>query len=208
MHCMAYCDKRQPPGYTLKPGYEVEPYGCVRVAVFALRIRGKSRNSFNIFDQALSLKPLLAAERTMSDPFSIASGAVGVISLGIQLCKHITEYAEGWRGYDEDIESIGLKAESLKGPLKQLRDLVEDTRLTDSETANNISNKVLELERCLKRLENRLAQAKPVISDSLKERLRNKLKKVAYPVRAQNALRDIKADLESIQATIQFALTM
>ena len=63
----------------------------------------------------------------MSDPFSIASGAVGIISLGIQLCKQITDYAEAWRSYDEDIEIIGLKAESLKGPLKQLRDFVEDT---------------------------------------------------------------------------------
>lgn len=144
----------------------------------------------------------------MSDPFSIASGAVGIISLGIQLCKHITEYAEGWRGYDEDIESIGLKAESLKGPLKQLRDFVEDTRVTDPETANDIADKVLELERSLKRLENRLTQAKPIISNSLRERLKNKLKKAAYPVRVQNALREIKGDLDSIQGTINFALTM
>jgi chromosome segregation ATPase len=144
----------------------------------------------------------------MSDPFSIASGAVGIISLGIQLCKQITEYAEAFRDYDADIESIGLKAESLKGPLKQLRDFVEDTQVTESETASDIAEKASQLERHLKRLENRLAKAKPVISDSLKEKLRNKWKNVAYPVRARDALRDIKDDLDSVQSTIQLALTM
>lgn len=144
----------------------------------------------------------------MSDPFSIASGAVGIISLGIQLCKQITDYAEAWRDYDEDIESIGVKTESLKGPLRQLRDFVEDTRVTDFDTANDIADKASRLERHLKRLENRLAQAKPVISDSLKEKLRNKLKKVACPVRARDALRDIKSDLHSVQSTIQLTLTM
>lgn len=69
----------------------------------------------------------------MSDPFSVAAGAVGVISLGIQLCKEISSYTEAWQGYDGDIQSIGLTAESLKIPLKRLRDLVEDTRLTDPE---------------------------------------------------------------------------
>jgi chromosome segregation ATPase len=144
----------------------------------------------------------------MSDPFSIASGAVGIISLGIQLCKQITEYVEAFRDYDAEIESIGLKAESLKGPLKQLRDFIEDTQVTNSETANDIAEKASQLERHLKRLENRLAKAKPVISDSLKEKLRNKWKNVAYPVRARDALRDIKDDLDSVQSTIQLALTM
>lgn len=144
----------------------------------------------------------------MTDPFSIASGAVGIISLGIQLCKKITDYAEAWRGYDEDIESIGLKAESLKGPLKQLRDFVEDTQVTDSSTANDLDEKASQLEWHLKRLEKRLSQAKPVISDSLKGKLRNKLKKVAYPVHVQDALKAIENDLDSVQATIQLALAM
>jgi hypothetical protein len=98
----------------------------------------------------------------MSDPFSVAAGAVGVISLGIQLCKEISSYTEAWQGYDIDIESIGLKAESLKTPLKRLRDLVEDTRLTDPEIANDINEKALGLEHQVKRLEKKLNQIKPV----------------------------------------------
>ncbi|KAJ5611871.1 hypothetical protein N7528_008976 [Penicillium herquei] len=144
----------------------------------------------------------------MSDPFSLASGAVGIISLGIQLCNQITDYAEAWRSYDEDIEGIGLKAESLKGPLRQLRSFVEDIRVTDSDTANDLVDKASELERRLKSLENRLAQAKPVISDSLKEKVRNRLKKFSYPLQARDALRNIKSDLDSVQSTIQLALTI
>lgn len=144
----------------------------------------------------------------MADPFSIASGTVGIISLGIQLCKEITTYVDSWRGYDADLENIGRKAESLKVPLEQLHDFVQHTRLTDSYTANDISGKASELERHLGRLKERLIQAKPVISSSLTDKFRNKLKKAAYPVRARDTLRDIKDDLESVQSIINFALTM
>ncbi|KAJ5319582.1 uncharacterized protein N7506_012286 [Penicillium brevicompactum] len=144
----------------------------------------------------------------MGDPFSIASGTVGIISLGIQLCKEITTYVDSWRGYDADLESIGWKAESLKEPLKQLRDFVEDTQVTDPNTANDITDKASELKRHLTRLEKRLTEAKPVISSSLTDKFRNKLKKAAYPVRARDALRDIKDDLESVQSIIEFALTI
>ncbi|KAJ5323155.1 hypothetical protein N7452_011444 [Penicillium brevicompactum] len=147
-------------------------------------------------------------ELVMADPFSIASGTVGIISLGIQLCKEITTYVDSWRGYDADLESIGWKAESLKEPLKQLRDFVEDSRVTDTNTANDITDKASELERHLRRLEKRLTQAKPVISRSLTDKFRNKLKKAAYPVRARDALRDIKDDLDSIKSIIEFSLAI
>ena len=47
----------------------------------------------------------------------------------------------GFAGYEEDIQRFRLKAESLKTPLKRLRDLVEDTRLSDPKIANNIHEK-------------------------------------------------------------------
>ncbi|KAJ5369911.1 uncharacterized protein N7496_006003 [Penicillium cataractarum] len=144
----------------------------------------------------------------MSDPFSVAAGAVGVISLGIQLCKEISSYTEAWQGYDGDIQSIGAKAESLKTPLKRLRDLVEDTRLTDTEITNDINEKALGLEHQVQRLEKKLNLIKPVFSDKTSDKFRNKLKKVAYPVVTRDALRDIKSDLDSMQSTIQMTLAI
>lgn len=144
----------------------------------------------------------------MADPFSIASGAVGIISGGIQLCKEITKYTEAWRGYDGDIESINLKAKSLEIPLKRLREFVEDTQLTDAEAANDISEKASELDRHLKRLKERLVLVQPTISESRADQVRNKIRRAAYPLRAQDALRDIKTDLDGIQSTIELALTM
>jgi hypothetical protein len=115
----------------------------------------------------------------MSGPFSVAAGAVGVISLGIQPCKEISSYAEAWQEYNGDIQSIGLKAESLKAPLKRLRDLVEETRLTDPEMANDINEKALGLDSQVKRLEKQLKLIKTVFSDKTTGKFRNKLKKVA-----------------------------
>lgn len=144
----------------------------------------------------------------MSDPFSVAAGAVGVISLGIQLCKEISSYTEAWQGYDGDIQSIGFKAQSLKTPLKRLRDLVEDTRLTDSEIADDINEKALGLDTQVQRLEKKLNLIKPIFSDRPTDKFRNKLKKAAYPVVTRDALREIKSDLDSMQSTIQITLAM
>ncbi|KAJ5880413.1 uncharacterized protein N7473_011466 [Penicillium subrubescens] len=144
----------------------------------------------------------------MSDPFSVAAGAVGVISLGIQLCKEISCCTKAWQGYDEDIQSIGLKAESLKIPLKRLRDLVEDTRLTDPEIATDINEKAMGLDSQVKRLEKKLKLIKPVFSDKPTDKFRNKLKKVAYPVVTQDCLQDIRGNLDSMQSTIQMTLAI
>lgn len=100
------------------------------------------------------------------------------------------------------------RLKSLKTPLKRLRDLVEDTQLTDVEIANDINEKELGLEHQVQRLEKKLKLIKPVFSDRASDKFRNKLKKVAYPVVTRDALRDIKSDLDSMQSTIQMTLAM
>jgi hypothetical protein len=41
----------------------------------------------------------------MSDPFSAAASAVGIISLGLQVCSGIVTFYSQWKDYDDDIVS-------------------------------------------------------------------------------------------------------
>ncbi|CAL5868713.1 uncharacterized protein PFLUO_LOCUS2940 [Penicillium psychrofluorescens] len=144
----------------------------------------------------------------MADPFSVAGGAVGIISLGIQLSKEIASYTAAWRDYDEDIQILGIKAEELQTPFKRLRELVEDTRLTDPESASDLNEKASSLQRQIEKVKKNLDQYKPVFPDRSIGKLRNKLKKAAYPITTRDALRDMKSDMDGMQSTIQTALAL
>lgn len=70
----------------------------------------------------------------MSDPVSVAGSAVGVISLGIQVCQQIVSYCQSWRGYDQDIQKVASKADGLRTPLKKLREMIE--KCSDNRSGN------------------------------------------------------------------------
>lgn len=144
----------------------------------------------------------------MSDPLSVASGVVGIISLGIQLCQEIASYKAAWRAYDDDIGIIGLKAEELRMPLKRLREIVEEVRLTDPEIAACLNEKASCLQRQIERLKRSLDQYKPILHDGSVGKIRNKLKKAAYPIAGRDALRNMTSDMDSMQTTIQTTLAM
>lgn len=144
----------------------------------------------------------------MADPFSVAGGAVGVISLGIQLCKEIVSYTAAWRDYDGDIQLLGIKAEELQTPLRRLRELVEDTRLTDPEIASDLNERASNLQRQIEQVKEILDRYKPVFSGSSIGKLRNKLKKAAYPIIKRDFLRDMKSDMDGMQSVIQTTLAM
>jgi len=56
----------------------------------------------------------------MSDPFSVASSAVGIISLGLQVTQGVVTYYSQFKAFDGDIAEISCKADGLHGILQAL----------------------------------------------------------------------------------------
>ncbi|RSL72525.1 hypothetical protein CEP51_011877 [Fusarium floridanum] len=50
----------------------------------------------------------------MSDPFSIASGSAGLVSLGLTLCKGLAEYISAVKGHGEDVRHVEQKLNNLQ----------------------------------------------------------------------------------------------
>lgn len=92
----------------------------------------------------------------MADPFSTASGAIGVISLGLQITQQLITYCQAYRSYDEDAQRMESKAESLRRPLRALREIIEDAEVSNPELAADLSEKALGLQRMVDRLKMRL----------------------------------------------------
>ncbi|KGO45164.1 hypothetical protein PEX1_000030 [Penicillium expansum] len=141
----------------------------------------------------------------MSDPLSIAGTAVGIISLGLQVCGEIVSFCQAWRGFNEDIQNISEKADAARMPLRTLRELIEDFHTTDPAIARDLENKARSIEQVIKRL--KTATDRYATGTSNTESFRLQLKKAAYPFKKE-ALREIASDLESVQAMLQTALQM
>lgn len=56
----------------------------------------------------------------MGDPISAAGTAVGIISLGIQVCQSLISYYDRWKSFDDDIAQIQGKLDGLKETLENL----------------------------------------------------------------------------------------
>ncbi|KAJ5382404.1 hypothetical protein N7517_000315 [Penicillium concentricum] len=139
----------------------------------------------------------------MSDPLSVAGTAVGIISLGLQVCGEIVSFCQAWRGFDEDIQNIGQKANGLCMPLRSLRQLIKDFRTTDPTIANDLEEKAKSIEEAIKRLKTAVDRYARTTSEQ--GSLRFQLKKAAYPFRKE-WLRDMADDLDSVQGVLATAL--
>ncbi|KAF7885203.1 hypothetical protein EAF00_011021 [Botryotinia globosa] len=63
----------------------------------------------------------------MSDPLSAASGAVGIISLGIQVSQGLVKYCSQVKNFTSEIATFKAKAESIDGILHNLESVLKKT---------------------------------------------------------------------------------
>ncbi|KAJ5714466.1 uncharacterized protein N7483_011647 [Penicillium malachiteum] len=142
----------------------------------------------------------------MGDPFSTASSAVGIISLGLQVCTQLVSYCQAWKDFGNDIQKLGKKAACLRVSQKQLRDLIEKTRLSDPETAADLEEKAMHLEQSVRKLQTKLDMCRPVLND-FSSKIRSQMKKATHIFR-NDILHDMENDLDGIQQALQTALSM
>ncbi|OQE07868.1 hypothetical protein PENVUL_c012G03839 [Penicillium vulpinum] len=141
----------------------------------------------------------------MSDPFSAAGSAVGIISLGLQVCGEIVSYCQRWRGFDDDIQNLSQKANGLCVSLRYLEKLIEDIRTADPVIASDLEEKMKSIEHAMKRLKRAVDRYSSPASNT--DPFRSQIKKAAYPFR-KDGLRDMASDLESVQGMLNTALHM
>ncbi|KAJ3533369.1 hypothetical protein NM208_g8019 [Fusarium decemcellulare] len=86
----------------------------------------------------------------MADPFSIASGVVGVVSLGITLCDGLHTFLSAVKGYDEDVELASQRLAVLRSNI----DLIQSSASTLSGRYGSASQGVIQgLELCERQLQ-------------------------------------------------------
>ncbi|KGO37124.1 hypothetical protein PEXP_001490 [Penicillium expansum] len=135
----------------------------------------------------------------------LAGTAVGIISLGLQLCQGIVSYSEVWRGYDEEIQNTNNKAKALRMLLKTLRDTIEDLQETRPEVAADLEEKAMSMHSSIEKLRKIVERFKPARPEAFPEKVRAQLKKSVYYFQ-KDSLQDMQNHLDQIQNVLQTSL--
>lgn len=137
----------------------------------------------------------------------LAGTAVGIISLGLQVCQGIVSYSQAWRGYDEEIQNARNKAQALRMPLKTLRDTVEELQQTRPEVAADLEEQAMSMQSSIEKLKKVVDRFKPAQSEAFPDKVRAQLKKGVYYFQ-KDTLQDVQNHLDQIQNVLQTSLLM
>ena len=114
----------------------------------------------------------------------VAGSAVGIASLGIQICQGLVLYYHDWRGYHEDISAACDKVNSLERTFALLNDSLAEPSL-DTKRAAQVCELLLSCTHRIHGLEKRFAKLRTSGQPtSLRERTVAVTKRTLYPFKA------------------------
>lgn len=95
----------------------------------------------------------------MGDALSVASGAAGIISLGLQVCKSLVDYYNAWKDFGDDISSMHDGILHLSKSLQTLSDAIQVVNVTEQSAVVDIQTSIqgceagiLKLKRLLEKI--------------------------------------------------------
>ncbi|KAK0654290.1 hypothetical protein DIS24_g5336 [Lasiodiplodia hormozganensis] len=142
----------------------------------------------------------------MADPLSIASGAVGFVTLGLTACKSIVSFYETYKDQDEETNSLVRKSEELRVVLKSIEWHLPQLQHSHQKLAESIAVSIEELVKSLNSLDPAVAKNhKAKDSKDFKEKLRTVFSRAAYPLRRETIL-DINRRVNDCKENLLFAL--
>ena len=144
----------------------------------------------------------------MGDPFSLASSAMGVISLGLSVCQGLNTYYASYKSYSQvtnaalcQIHTLGETLQLIKTRLVGIQQLDDSLRPECDIAAAAIQQcepNVLELQHILR-------QSRKEALEGKKQRAAQKVEHILFPLR-RATLDGLLATMDRFQSQLNFAL--
>ena len=135
-----------------------------------------------------------------------AGSAVGIASLGIEVCQGLLSYYDHWRSYDADVSSTYASIDDLSRTLALLKASADSDEL-DEEKKDRVKRCLYSCEESLIRLSEKSRKLrKHGQPEGFRKKTRAELQRAWYPFRASTLvkLREIVADvLERLKLAVQ-----
>lgn len=134
----------------------------------------------------------------------VAGTAVGIVSLGIQVCQGLLSYYDSWKSYDSDISSTYNAITDLSKTLTLLKTTLQ--RETDKERVRRVRVCMKDCEDALLKLEEkRCSLQKYGQPEGLRQKMRSGLQRSWYPFRKET-LGALKASVTDVQERLKLTL--
>ena len=145
----------------------------------------------------------------MTDPLSLTGSAVGIISLGLSLCKTIVRYAQDVQGQSDDMKYLATKASNIRILLKNLRELIEETENDLPDVAVDFDSKALGLQVYLDRLKGPIEKYKRAQDavKSVRSKARRTWETAIYHFKEEE-LFEVRDCLQSMEMDLNTALNV
>jgi hypothetical protein len=143
----------------------------------------------------------------MSEAFGVASSAVGVISLGIQIAQGILWYYEAWQGQDDDVLRICASLDNLKGTLDVLLKAINPPAVFSKNVKENVEKSIDAFKGTLQKLRTELDKVKdtePPKSGS-RSKFRRHVRRALYPFK-EATLAKFQGGISDARSNLSLAL--
>jgi hypothetical protein len=158
----------------------------------------------------LSLSEFRRQAGFMTDPFSVAGSAVGVVSLGITVCQGLTTYYGKFKSFHGEVDDVTCRAVNLDTVLnlllKMLVSPLASGTLSKSECTTIAIDIILRCRQRLQKLEKMLEQCGNSPSGNI---LKSKfqINRILYPFRRETIMTLVET-ISGLQANLDTALYM
>ena len=142
----------------------------------------------------------------MSDPLSVAGTAVGVISLGIQVCQGLLEYYRAWEAQDKEIK------ETLENIAREQK-ILQLLQSTLAKHSSSFATSVVQVEASITQakaefvyLDGLLQKCRQTrIPSDLREKAKTVAKSLLYPFKRET-IRDLKKAIAETGRVLALAI--
>ncbi|PLN82631.1 hypothetical protein BDW42DRAFT_184666 [Aspergillus taichungensis] len=144
----------------------------------------------------------------MADPLSIASGAVGILSFGIQVTQSLVDFYNSHKNQDteigrtlEDLQSIFNILQFMDAAIRNPQTCPEEQELSQ-----HIAKAIERSEDIIIELQDEYAKFQKVTDSGFGNRIRTASRRATYPFRA-STLQKLQEDVGEIRENLKFALS-
>ncbi|KAF5491863.1 Ankyrin repeat and KH domain-containing protein 1 [Colletotrichum siamense] len=145
----------------------------------------------------------------MSDPFSIASGVVGIVSLGLEVVKGLHEYCSTLKDQSADIARVHdslLRLHDLLGNLRKQLD-ARRFRSDDVIILACIEGRILQCKECIEELKKVADKFNQSHNNGFRAALKAKVRRATYPFQ-RSTLQKLEGNVDSIFQQVFFSMQL
>ena len=145
----------------------------------------------------------------MTDPFSVAGSAVGVVSLGITACKSLIWYIDNAKDAEDRASQISDRLDSLASHLELLQTIVE--KFGPSQCVSATTSAITACATAIEEIRKRLGKlGKPKGTSGIREQINDMKRRLSYPFKQEDILywRDILKDIHQDLHTALLTLSL